>query len=450
MNNIVFFYIALIVSKVVKKVVKLLGKDVFYFHGKVALIICPSFFKYIGVPELIISVSGTNGKTSICKMLVDFFTSSNVEVITNKGFNSVWGIASTFIDNVSINNKVRINTCVLETDELNTKKVYKYITPQYIIISNLCRDFIKYNPHPYYVRDYIRSVIPEGSKLILNADDSIVSSLKRNEDDILYSIDRCKEDHDTLYNKVVDAPLCPVCNSILKYKYVKYNHIGFSYCSKCSYVSQSGKYVVSEVNYEDKYFILNNYKYYLPFDNIYSLYNLVSIISLLLEMGYNNDFINNNTKDLNVVKSRYSSELCNNISIVRMLAKAQTPVSVSGVLNEIRKDNSKKAILFMLDNKNERKSSEIISYLYECDFEFLCDKSIKQIIVTGSRKEDLLLRLLIAKIPKDIIKTVTSEIDAVNILNTTDITKIYIIYDVYMYDDSTKVIDAVKSKLGGN
>ena len=44
------------------------------FPGSLAVKLCPDFLKYIGKPEHIIAVTGTNGKTTVANMLNDVLT----------------------------------------------------------------------------------------------------------------------------------------------------------------------------------------------------------------------------------------------------------------------------------------------------------------------------------------------------------------------------------------
>lgn len=62
---------------------------------------------------------------------------------------------------------------------------------------------------------------------------------------------------------------------------------------------------------------------------------------------------------------------------------------------------NKVVILLLADLHDEVNSSENITWLYDIDFEFLNKENVKQIIISGIRVYDILLRLLLAGIPKD-------------------------------------------------
>ena len=68
------FIIALIISKLAMWLQKLLGMNASYFPGKLAIKLCPDFLGRIDKPKTIITVTGTNGKTTCCNMLIDALT----------------------------------------------------------------------------------------------------------------------------------------------------------------------------------------------------------------------------------------------------------------------------------------------------------------------------------------------------------------------------------------
>ena len=58
-------------------------------------------------------------------------------------------------------------------DERSALRVYPYMKPEYMLITNLSRDSIMRNGHPEYIADILTKYIPKETKLVLNADDLI-------------------------------------------------------------------------------------------------------------------------------------------------------------------------------------------------------------------------------------------------------------------------------------
>ena len=93
--------------------------------------------------------------------------------------------------------------------------------------------------------------------------------------------------------------------------------------------------------------------------------------------------------------------------------------------------------------------SENTCWLYDCDFEFLNDDKIKQIVVYGDRGKDYVLRLLIAGVPEDRITFVKKPEEGVDKLKMVPGDHIYVLYGTDSYalgmKTTQQVIDRVRS-----
>ncbi len=447
-NNKFFFFIALWISKLVKIFLKIIKKRVPYVAGDVALRICPNFNFYLNKPEKIISVTGTNGKSTTCGMLIDFFKKNNKKVINNNGFNTPLGVTAFLIDSVSIFNKQKSDIAVIETDELTSKKIFKNITPDYIIINNLFRDSIKNNANPDFIRDKLLNAIPKESKLIINADDPLCVTLSNN-NTVYFGMQKLITDNLKNINIVNDVVLCPKCGEKLTYEYYKYHHIGKYNCIKCGYKRPRCKYEITKINFKENYFILNKKMYNFTYVNIPNMYNALGAISLLQEMGYTEKDINNTFKNILLLNSRFYTEKINNLELISVMAKGQNPIAVTGALNVVSKDIKKKDVIIVLDDVNDRKSScEIVSWIYDVDFEYLNSKYINKIIIGGKRSNDYLLRMLIAGIDKNKIIIVEDELRVPNYIDYKNIEEIYLVHDIFAYDLSKEMIKIIKKNMG--
>ena len=172
------FLIALWISKAAMLLQKLLGMNASYFPGKLAIKLCPDFLGRIDKPETIITVTGTNGKTTCCNMLLDILTENGYAVLNNKaGSNIDAGIASALIAEASLFGGVSKKLGLFEVDERSSKKIYTYVHPNYTVCTNLFRDSIQRNAHPEFIFSFIVSNLPADPHVILNADDPRSSRL---------------------------------------------------------------------------------------------------------------------------------------------------------------------------------------------------------------------------------------------------------------------------------
>ena len=99
------------------------------------------------------------------------------------------------------------------------------------------------------------------------------------------------------------------------------------------------------------------------------------------------------------------------------------------------------------DYFDAKETSENIAWIFDIDFEFLNDDSVKQIVLTGARNADYHLRLLMAGIPEEKIVCCEKEVDAADYVDISLSDKIYLLYDVYTLEYAEKVYQDLKKRL---
>lgn len=442
------YYIAMVVSKATYYLLRILRKSGTIVPGRIANRICPDFLKYVKLPKIVIGVSGTNGKTTVSNMIINILEKNNYKVLNNKkGANVHAGITSAIIANHG-----KKDIAVFEIDERSSKRVYKYIKPDYILFTNIFRDSTKRNANPEYIIDIINSSLPKTSKLIINADDLLCCKIGKHNKKILYSIDKQKTDTIKKENIVNDASICPSCYAKLKYDYIRYNHIGHAVCENCGFESKKGDYHIDLIDYDNNKINVchkkNNNKYNIVSNSIMNIYNELAVITLFSELKFEQKKIEKGLDSIEIVETRYSKEVVNNIEIINYLAKGQNPVACSNVFEDIRKQEGRKLIILMTDDVHDNiESSENMSWIYDCDYEFLNHKSITHIVIGGARSKDDYLRLLLAGVNKKKIKYTNDPYDTPNLITTTGIDKIFILHDVYSADQAFKIRTDIKEKI---
>lgn len=93
------------------------------------------------LPKGVVVVSGTNGKTTTTKMVVELLESQGLKVFTNKtGSNFVRGIAAALVSEVDLRGRLKADIAVLELDEAHGVQFVKYVKPRYTLLLNVMRD----------------------------------------------------------------------------------------------------------------------------------------------------------------------------------------------------------------------------------------------------------------------------------------------------------------------
>lgn len=447
------FYCTLWLAKVASLTLKILRRNATYFPGKLAVTLCPDFLGRIGKPQTIIGVTGTNGKTTVCNMIEDMLKDNGYDFMDNSlGANVNSGVATTFIQGSTIFGKAKKNMAVLELDERSAKKIYQYVTPTYLVCTNLFRDSLKRNAHTEFIVDILNSAIPKSTKMILNGDDLISNHLAEENERVYFGIDQLPTDTQSCENITRDIIVCPKCNGKLEYEYVRYNHIGKAHCVNCDFGSPQTDYLAQELDLKNRTMKLKEVKtneiieYPMVSDNIINIYNMMAAITVLREMGIENEKIKVSLRKLKIVETRFSEEEINGKKVVMHLAKGQNPIACSRVFDYVRKEPGKKAVILLTDDLHDAvNSTENVAWLYDCDFEFLKDESIKKILVGGARYLDDKVRLLIAGVSQEKLVCIREEMETVQYLPD-DIDAIYILHDLYAFELAEKVKEAIRTK----
>ena len=432
---------AVMAGKLSSFILKMLKRNIPYYPGYIALKVCPDFLKYVPKPKLIIAITGTNGKSTICGLLKDCLENLGLNVINNNGFNINTGIAAMFLKQKKV-----ADVAILEIDEKTSGEIFKEIKPDYLLCTNLFRDSMKTNSTIDYVLSKIQNGIPKNTKLILNADDLITSELAKNHNAVYFGI---KENFGkkNIEHRFCDLIYCPNCGSKLNYIDSKYYHIGNVLCPKCGLTNPTRDYVAA-VDFYKKKLVINGNPFPLKVTSIFNIYNYIAVISILLELGYKSENICNCLEKVSIVDSRFSEEEVGKTILINHMAKGQNPVACSSVLEYVKNEHGQKCIMLMLDDVTDnRYSSETVSWYYDTDFELLNDENITSIIVGGKRNKDLYVRLLLAGINKEIISLVDDELNMASALKNKNFDKIFILHDLTSYEQSLILKEKIKKEL---
>lgn len=430
------FYFALFMGKLAYRVQRMLRMNATFFPGKLAIRLCPDFIGRIGKPEKIVAVTGTNGKTTCCNMLIDILTENGYDLMNNRaGSNTDAGIATALLRYASIGGKARKPLGILEIDERSSKRIYPYICPTYVVCTNLFRDSIQRNAHPEYIADIITSAVPKTTKMILNADDPISSRLAPDNDRVYFAIRQLPTDKQECTNIINDCRICPRCSTKLLFRYNRYHHIGNVYCPNCDYTSPTPDYP-ADVDMEAGCVKMELHgrceEFTLVSNSIFNIYNQVTATAVLTELGLTPDMIRRGFGKLSIVETRYSHAEVGGLSVITHMAKGHNPIACSCVFDyAVHEPGVKEIILMPDDDRNHLTTSENITWAYDADFEKLADESIARVVVGGIRAEDYRLRLLIAGVEPDRIFTTPDERDTPKLLKLDGTDKVFILHQLY-------------------
>ena len=140
--------------------------------GQVALKIDKNILSKLKMPKTVICVTGSSGKGSTCNLIVDIARKQGKTVVfNNKGSNLVTGILTALLGASNLKGELKQDILVTEIDERYTKLLFKYLKPNYVVITNITRDQPPRHGHFEIVYEEIKKAITKDMHLVLNADD---------------------------------------------------------------------------------------------------------------------------------------------------------------------------------------------------------------------------------------------------------------------------------------
>lgn len=93
------------------------------------------------LPYGTVIISGTNGKTTTTKMVVELLQSRGLRVFTNRtGSNFTRGVAAALLGDVDMTGKLHADIAVLELDEAHATHFIRSVQPRYCLMLNVMRD----------------------------------------------------------------------------------------------------------------------------------------------------------------------------------------------------------------------------------------------------------------------------------------------------------------------
>src|SRR5688572_26392417 len=93
------------------------------------------------LPHGVAVVSGTNGKTTTTKMVVELLESQGLKVFTNRtGSNFTRGVAAALLGEVDMRGRLDADIAVLELDEAHAVHFVNRVPPRYSLLLNVLRD----------------------------------------------------------------------------------------------------------------------------------------------------------------------------------------------------------------------------------------------------------------------------------------------------------------------
>lgn len=172
---------SVLLGKAIRRAARLRGGSGSALPGLFVEKIDPSFIKRTlsELPYGVVLVSGTNGKTTTTKLIVELLEGQGLRVFTNRtGSNFTRGVAAALLGDISLSGKLSADIAVLELDEAHAVHFVRAVAPTHTLLLNVMRDQLDRFGEIDSTAKLLTVVAQHTTKsLILNREDPRISAI---------------------------------------------------------------------------------------------------------------------------------------------------------------------------------------------------------------------------------------------------------------------------------
>lgn len=388
----VFFVI--LISKLVRFLGKRIGRGS-SLPGMVALYLDRNILKKIRMPQYVIAVTGSNGKTSTVEMISSILKKNGFTVAYNQeGSNQIEGVTTFIIDNCNLRGQVKTDVVLIESDERYARYTFQKFHPTHYIITNLYRDQLTRNGHPEWIYNLLSQSIHKDTKLILNADDPLVSCFAIGHENVAwFGVNRFSDSAEECSSVYNDGAFCPNCKHPMEYDFYHYNHIGSYHCSHCGHHRHDTDDTVTEVNLDEGYFVVNGqHKISMRLKSIYNVYNILAAYAVCRMAGIDGQKIAESINNYTLKNGRVVTFRLGNQKGMLLTSKHENSISYDQSLRVAVRNPGDCTVTVMIDAISRKYFTGETSWIWDVDFEMLKAENIKRVVLMGNYCNDLATR----------------------------------------------------------
>lgn len=370
-------------------------------RGKIVLKLDKNILKKIKLPDDIIVVTGSNGKTSTVEMINNVLIENGKTVACNlEGSNQTEGVTTMILNNCNLHGELKKDVLLIESDERYLRHTLKFFKPKYLVVTNLYRDQMTRNGHPEHIYNIIKEAITDDIHLILNTDDPLSSLYGYKKNNVTYfgmnENKFSKKITDSVYD---DGKYCPNCKHPLKYDYYHYNHIGSYKCENCGHARKEPDYSVTDFNFDVGEMTIN-YKYKLQMNlrSIYNAYNLLATFAICKLIGIKDEKISESLNNYVIKNDRVQRFNLNGHDAMLLTSKHENSISYNQSLLYVTREKEECTVILIVDAVSRKYFTSETSWLWDIDFELLKSENVKKVILGGKYVHDLVTRIEFAGI----------------------------------------------------
>lgn len=409
--------ISCLVCRFVHFVLQKLGRGATTLPGRVALKVKRNILTDLSKNVKVIIVTGTNGKTTSCRIIEEGLKTAGKTYFINKsGANLITGITASFIMNSTITGKSKYDYAIVECDENAFREVSRYIRADAVLVTNVFRDQLDRYGEVTHTLNAIKESVKNlpNATICLDADCSLTYSMSREIPNkiITFGVDVPFE-KDAKAPEISDAKYCIFCKNEYSYTYHTYGHLGGFVCQSCGYSRPKADFAVTSVeelkqNHSIVVASFNGNKNIVKVNigGAYNVYNAIGCAAALSAVGIDDKTIIRALETFNGAFGRMEQFTSGDNKINVILVK--NPAGFSQTMSFLKSINDDFTMILSL-NDNAADGRDI-SWIWDVDFNNIFEKSnVKDIYVTGKRCYDMAIRVKYEGVGERKIKIIENE-----------------------------------------
>lgn len=417
--------VAIQVGKLTRLLLRLFKRNGGSYPGQITLKIDPNALQTLAKDYDVVIITGTNGKTLTTALTVQALKQHYNNILTNDtGSNMTQGVVSAFLGHKIKKGDKKI--AVLEIDEAYVKVMSQALSPKYIVTTNIFRDQMDRFGEIYTTYQKILDGITASpnTTVIANGDAPIFNSATVTNPKIYFGFDHQeKGDFQAHYN--TDGIICPHCEKIIRYRSIVYANLGHYYCPNCHFQRPQLTHAVtaiSQLTLDHSSFAIDNVPFELPVAGLYNIYNALAAYTVAKQFNVNTPAIQRAFAQMPRVFGRQERIVVDGKEVLINLIK--NPVGLNQVIDLLTLQPEECCLLVALNDNYA--DGQDISWIWDGQFEQLHHLPLTAIAVSGSRSNDMALRLQVAGFQKETLQNIS--IDSVlTYIQQSNCSRVYIL-----------------------
>jgi UDP-N-acetylmuramyl tripeptide synthase len=373
-------------------------------------------------------VTGSNGKTTTCRMLAALARSNGLKVIQNRtGSNLLQGVISAAVQATDLRGRMDAQLVLLEVDEATVRLVTPEVRPDTLLVTNIFRDQLDRFGELYAMAKMLEAEIealPASATVILNGDDPLVASLAPGararrfyygiRTDVADIADKAEgaDQGSSAHGRgmqvpehAADAIRCVRCEHLLTYRAVHLSHLGDYRCEECGNARPDLDIAVTAVRASEAGSELTietpegTFPLQVPMPGVHNVYNAAAAFAGAMALSLPRPLEPAETRramaGLRPAFGRLEQIRAGERQVV--LAFVKNPTAYNATLREVLRRPGRKHVLAA--HSNTVVDGEDFAWLWDVDLEQLVPQ-LASLVTSGTRAEEVALRFKYAGTPQ--------------------------------------------------